>query len=161
MDCCVLHCLLIGYYIFSTDCVFQSVTVISIDCVYQPVTVISIKCSPIRVVCFRLIVVVYNNRLLWLPVGYWVLDTELLINYQLVISTEDGMWLPKWRRNVKRSHTLPLLWRNADKNNPVGYCVLDTQLLITYRLLCCRYHVTDSLHIQWNVFNGWLKKNEL
>ena len=28
---------------------------------------------------------------------------------------EDGMWLHKWRRNWKRSHTLPLLWRNAER----------------------------------------------
>ena len=27
------------------------------------------------------------------------------------------MWLPKWRRNWKRSHTLPLLWRNAERKN--------------------------------------------
>ena len=26
-----------------------------------------------------------------------------------------GMWLPKWRRNEKRLHTLPLLWRNAER----------------------------------------------
>ena len=25
------------------------------------------------------------------------------------------MWLPKWQRNEKRLHTLPLLWRNAEK----------------------------------------------
>ena len=25
------------------------------------------------------------------------------------------MWLPKWRRNQKQSHTLPLLWRNAER----------------------------------------------
>ena len=32
------------------------------------------------------------------------------------LTPEDGMWLPKWRRDEKRSfYTLPLLWRNAER----------------------------------------------
>ena len=44
--------------------------------------------------------------------GLWKHEnTQLALN----CTPEDGMWLPKWRMNYKRSHTLPLLWSNAEK----------------------------------------------
>ena len=35
------------------------------------------------------------------------------------------MWLLKWRRNWKRSHTLPLLWRNAEKAKKKKWCTFS------------------------------------
>ena len=44
----------------------------------------------------------------------WMTETRKDPAYTCI--PEDGMWLAKWRRNLKKvTYTNPLLWRNAEE----------------------------------------------
>ena len=45
------------------------------------------------------------------------------------------MWLPKWRRNKKRSHTLSLLWRNAEEEEENNIVLKDRSCRIKERIV--------------------------